>query len=49
MYTNENKLILLCAASRGEVAKVKQIAKKIDPKSFVIIANAREVMGLGFK
>lgn len=49
MYTNEHKLVLLCAASRGDVGKVKQIAKKIDPKSFVIVANAREVMGLGFK
>lgn len=49
MYTNENKLILICAASRGDVARVKQIAKKLDSKSFVIVANAREVVGLGFK
>lgn len=49
MYTNENKLILMCAASRGDVARVKQTAKKIDPRSFIIIANAREVVGLGFK
>lgn len=49
MYTNEKKLVLICAASRGEVTKVKQIAKSIDPKSFLIIANAREVVGLGFK
>ncbi len=49
MYTNEHKTILMCAASRGDVAKVKQTAKKIDPKSFIIIANAREVVGLGFK
>lgn len=49
MYTNEHKLVLLCAASRGDVARVKQIAKKIDIKSFIIIANAREVVGLGFK
>lgn len=49
MYTNENKLILMCAASRGDVSRVKQVAKKIDPKSFIIIANAREVVGLGFK
>lgn len=49
MYTNEHKTILMCAASRGDVARVKQTAKKIDPKSFVIIANAREVVGLGFK
>lgn len=49
MYTNEKKLVLICAASRGDVSKVKQTAKKIDPKSFIIIANAREVVGLGFK
>ena len=49
MYTNEHKTILMCAASRGDVARVKQTAKKIDPQSFIIIANAREVVGLGFK
>ena len=49
MYKDEQKLVLLCAASRGDVSRVKQTAKKIDPQSFIIIANAREVVGLGFK
>ena len=49
MYTNEHKTILMCAASRRDVARVKQTAKKIDPKSFIVIANAREVVGVGFK
>ena len=49
MYTNKEKLVLICAASRGDVSKVKQTARRIDPKSFIIIANAREVLGLGFK
>ena len=49
MYKDEQKLVLLCAASRGDVSKVKQIARKIDQESFIIIANAREVVGLGFK
>ena len=49
MYKDEQILVLLCAASRGDVSKVKQTAKKIDPQSFIIIANAREVVGLGFK
>ena len=49
MYTNEQKLVLICAASRGDVARVKQVAKSIDPNSFIIVANAREVVGLGFK
>lgn len=49
MYTNEQKVVLICAATRGDVSKVKQVAKNVDPKSFIIIANAREVVGLGFK
>lgn len=49
MYTNEEKLVLLCAASRNDIAKIKFTAKKIDPNSFIIITNSREVVGLGFK
>lgn len=49
MYTQEEKLVLMCAASRGDVARVKMEARKIDPRCFIIIANAREVVGLGFK
>lgn len=49
MYTNEEKLVLMCAASRRDIAKIKVIAKKIDSNSFIIITNSREVLGLGFK
>ena len=49
MYTNEDKLILMCAASRGDISKIKMIARKIDPNSFIVITNSREVVGLGFK
>ena len=49
MYTQKDKLILMCAASRGDIAKIKIIARKIDPKSFIVITNSREVVGLGFK
>ena len=48
MHSEENKLVLICAASRGDVARVKQVARKIDKNSFIMIANAREVVGLGF-
>lgn len=49
MYTQEEKLVLMCAASRGDVGRVKMVARKIDPRCFIIIMNAREVFGLGFK
>ena len=49
MYTQEDKLVLLCAATRRDIDRIKMIARKIDPKSFIIITNSREVVGLGFK
>lgn len=49
MYNETDKMILWCVASRREIVKIKQIAKKIDEKSFIVISNAREVLGQGFK
>ena len=49
MYTREKKMMLWCVASRGEVAKIKEIAKEIDPKAFIVISSAREAWGKGFK
>lgn len=49
MYTNEEKMMLWCIASRSEVMEIKKISKKIDPHSFVVISNAREAFGYGFK
>lgn len=49
MYTKKHKLVLMCAAARGDIARVKDTAKKIDPKCFIVITNSREVLGEGFK
>ena len=49
MYTNQEKLVLMCAASRGDVSRIKLAARKIDPRCFMIVTNSREVVGLGFK
>lgn len=49
MYTNEEKIMLWCVASRNEAMRIKQISKKIDPYSFIVISNAREAFGMGFK
>ncbi len=49
MYTNEEKMMLLCVGSRTETARMKQIATSIDKKAFIIITNAREVYGYGFR
>lgn len=49
MYTGSKKTILLCVTSRGEVAKIRKLIEKIDSEVFLIITNAREVFGKGFK
>lgn len=49
MYTDQDRMVLLCAVSRGEVAKIQKIIKEEDPRAFLIISNAREVFGKGFK
>ena len=49
MYTEEEKKILLCVVSRGEVREIRKIVNEIDKEAFLIITNAREVYGKGFK
>ncbi len=49
MYTNADRMMLMCVASRSEISKIKQIATNIDRNSFIIISNAREAWGKGFK
>ena len=49
MYSEKDKLVLICATARKDIAKVRKIAQEIDPNSFIIITNAREVYGKGFK
>lgn len=49
MYTGSEKTILLCVTSRREVARIRHMIETIDPNVFLIISNAREVFGKGFK
>lgn len=49
MYTENEKTILLCVTSRNEVARIRILIEKIDPEVFLVISNAREVFGKGFK
>jgi len=48
MYSGNAKNILFCVVSQKEIVLVKDIVSKIDPGSFVIVTDAREVLGEGF-
>ena len=49
MYKNNDKLILMCAVGRQDVANIKKLIMDIDKEAFVVVTNSREVLGYGFK
>ena len=49
MYTNEDRIMLMCVGNRNEITRIKEIAQVVDKKAFIIITNAREIFGKGFK
>ena len=49
MYKNKDKLVLMCAVGRRDIANIKKLIKNIDREAFVIVTNSREVLGIGFK
>lgn len=48
-FTHKNKMVIMCVSKRKDIEKIKSISRKIDPKAFIIVSDAREVYGLGFK
>jgi len=48
-YTGQAKHMLLSVVRPHEVAKMRKIVKRFDEKPFIIISDATEILGLGFK
>ena len=48
-YSKKNTMVIMCVTKRIYIEKIKNISKRIDKNSFIIITDAREVYGLGFK
>lgn len=49
MYTGLERHVLLCAVSRADTVLLKGIIHETDPNAFVIIGQAQEVLGEGFR
>ncbi|MGE5559324.1 MAG: YitT family protein [Bacillota bacterium] len=47
-YSGAERQILYCVISRGEEMKLREIVRRTDPKAFMIISHAYEVLGEGF-
>ena len=41
--------VLYCVVSKKEIVQLKDIVEQIDPNAFVIVSDAREVLGEGFR
>ncbi|MBR2043558.1 MAG: YitT family protein [Clostridia bacterium] len=48
-YTGKNRKMLMCAVRRQEVSFICKIVKEHDANAFIIVCDAGEIMGLGFK
>ena len=47
-YTNNAKKVIMCTIKEKEIPMLKDIIKSIDADSFVLITDAKEVLGKGF-
>jgi len=47
-YTGADRTVLYCVVSRPEVAQIKALVREADPKAFMVIGQAHEVLGEGF-
>jgi len=48
-FSGKDKMILLCAIKKQQILDLKRVVKRIDPDAFMIITEAREVLGYGFQ
>ncbi len=48
-YTGAERQVLYVVVTRAEVNQLKQIVSEVDEKAFMVIGNAHEALGEGFK
>jgi uncharacterized membrane protein len=49
MYTGKPHHVLLCVYDSDQAQAFKRIVKRVDPEAFVIVTDARDVRGSGFR
>lgn len=49
MFNNKEKTIIFTVVNRREVAMLQEFIHKVDPKAFLTVINANEILGNGFK
>lgn len=49
MYTGQEKTLLFCVATKKEIVRLKECIYSVDTEAFVIVSEAKEVHGEGFR
>lgn len=48
-WSGKEKEVLMCAFKQRQIVNLKRLVKEIDPAAFLIVCEAHEVMGEGFR
>ncbi len=48
-YTGADRPVLYCVVTRSEVNQLKELVREVDPKAFMVIGQAHEALGEGFR
>ena len=48
-YKQQEKCVILSAVKRKQLAELKELVNTVDPNAFVILQDAHQVLGDGFK
>ena len=48
-YSGADKEVLFCAFKQRQIVALKRVVKEIDPSAFLIVCEAHEVLGEGFR
>jgi len=48
-YTHEERTVLYSVITQSEIPQLKEIVKEVDPRAFMVIGQAHEALGEGFR
>lgn len=48
-FSREEKLVLMCAFKQKQIVPLKALVHDLDPEAFLIVCDAHEVLGQGFR
>jgi len=48
-FSGQDKLVLMCAFKQRQIVPLKALVHELDPEAFLIVCDAHEVLGQGFR